>query len=304
MEVEERGQIASGWLTGAAICGVTAALMPQAAACTLGWAGLLLGMTPALLLPRATLPPRWEKTVRLLRCLWAVAAMAVGVQRCATGLTAYSYPGWQSWVPAGLLLLLAWRGSRLDAMRLERLGKLLFWLLAAMGVSLLAFTAPRIRWSWLAVSGWGDVKAALRIALLTAGASVVLVPSGGVRPGLAAVGLSGAACAVTTGAEGAALAARLAYPFLTLCDAAVFTLRLSGLGSALWALSAAALLIRLLSWFPKGRLIRGAACAAAFALFFWMPWSAMALTAHLVVGAVLGYLPALWSMLRRPQNYI
>ena len=99
--------------------------------------------------------------------------------------------------------------------------------------------------------------------------------------------------------EGAALAGMLKYPFLTLCDAAAFAMRMSPFGSAMWALSQCALLVRLLSWFPGGKWVRLAAAGAVFALTFTLPWEPKAQLVLQISGAVLAYLPILWCMLHK-----
>ena len=107
---------------------------------------------------------------------------------------------------------------------------------------------------------------------------------------------------MTTAAEGPALASMLAYPFLTLCDAAVFEIRISSFGSAMWALSETALLTVLLSRFPGGKWVRLGAAAVVFGLSRTLPWGKGAQYTIIIVGALLGYLPVLWEMVHRRMN--
>ena len=130
MEVKEAARRPQGWMAGAAVYGIFGALLPRIAACPLGWAAALLGMLPAALLPRCSLPGRWQKTLRLIRCVWALEVMALSLNLCAEGLVEYDYTGWKAWCPALLMLVLGWRGSYLSSLALERLGKLMFLLLA------------------------------------------------------------------------------------------------------------------------------------------------------------------------------
>lgn len=299
MEVKEAARRPQGWMAGAAVYGIFGALLPGIAACPLGWAAALLGMLPAALLPRCSLPGRWQKTLRLIRCVWALEVMALSLNLCAEGLVEYDYTGWKAWCPALLMLGLGWRGSYLSSLALERLGKLMFWLLGGMAVALFLLTVPRVELGRLAVQSWRDVAEAGNIFLLTAGAASALVPAGGKAPTLASSCAGSVAVATTTGAEGAALAAMLDYPFLTLCSAAVFDMRMSPFGSAMWALSQCALLIHLLAWFPGGKWVRLGTAAAVFLLTFTLPWPDHAAYVLLAFGAAVGYLPILWSMLHK-----
>ena len=138
--------------------------------------------------------------------------------------------------------------------------------------------------------------------LLSAGAAAALIPARGRAPGVSAVCVSSGAAAVTTAAEGPALASMLAYPFLTLCDAAVFEIRISSFGSAMWALSETALLIVLLSRFPGGKWVRLGAAAVVFGLSQTLPWGKGVQYTIIIVGALLGYLPVLWEMVHRRSS--
>lgn len=299
MEVKEITRRPQGWIAGAAVYGIVAALMPRVAACPLGWAALLLGLLPAALLPQCQLPSHWQKALQLMRCVWGLGAMALSLGMCAQGIVYYNYTGWAVWCPALLMLALGWRGSYLSPKGLERLGKLMVWLLGGMALALFLLTAPRIELSRFAVRAWGDVAEAGKIFLITLCAAATLAPSGGKVPSLTTAGAGTVAVITTTGAEGAALAGMLKYPFLTLCDAAAFAMRMSPFGSAMWALSQCALLIRLLSWFPGGKWVRLAAAGAVFGLTFTLPWQPTAQLVLQISGAVLAYLPILWCMLHK-----
>ena len=304
MEVKEQtaAERPRGWLTGAAVFGVFAALMPEITACPLGWAAALLGMLPAILLPKFEPRGIWGQALNLVRCLWSLEAMALTLGLCAQGLVEYNYNGWWTWCPALLLLVLGWRGSYLKERALERLGKLLVWLLCLMAAALFALTVPRAELRWLMPRSGADWLEMGRLFLLTAGAAAALVPARGRTPGVSAVCVSSGAAAVTTAAEGPALASMLAYPFLTLCDAAVFEIRISSFGSAMWALSETVLLTVLLSRFPGGKWVRLGAAAVVFGLSLTIPWGKGVQYTIIIVGALLGYLPALWEMVHRRLN--
>lgn len=299
MEVTEAARRPQGWMAGAAVYGIFAALMPRIAACPLGWAAALLGLLPAALLPRCPLPGRWQRALQLIRCLWALEVMALSLGFCARGLVEYDYIGWQAWCPTLLILALGWRGSWLSARALERLGKLMVWLLGGMALVLFLLTLPQVELGRLAVRGWSDVAEAGKICLMMAGAASALVPTGGRGPTLATACAGSVAAATTTGAEGAALASMLDYPFLTLCSSAAFEMRMSPFGSGMWALSQCALLVSLLSWFPGGRWGRLGAAVLVFLLTFTLPWPTHAEYVLMALGAALGYLPILWSMLHK-----
>ncbi len=98
-----------------------------------------------------------------------------------------------------------------------------------------------------------------------------------------------------------ALASMLAYPFLTLCDAAVFEIRIS-FGSAMWALSETALLTVLLSRFPGGKM--GAARCGGSRV--WLESDPSVGKGGAVYyynsRSTAGYLPVLWEMVHRRMN--
>lgn len=294
------------WLAGAAVFGVFGAMMPWLAAEPLGWLGAL-GVLPALLLPHYALAPRWEHFVRALRCLWGLEAMAVSLGLCVRGVVNYSFPGWNRVVVAVLILLTVWWGSSLNPVQLDRAGKLFVWMLGITALILFALTVPRVRLRNLAVAGWDDVWGGARMVLVMLGASAALAPAHGRGPGLTTAGVGLAAVGTTTGAEGAALAGMLSYPFLTLCDAAMFNVRLSSLGGAMWVLSECALLLRLLAWFPGGKGIKALACGAALGLFLTLPWDTHVLVVFLSAGAAVAYLPLFCGLIRHklhPEAYI
>ena len=301
-EVKQPGK----WLAGAAVFGVFGALMPWLAAEPLGWLGAL-GVLPALLLPHYALSLRWEHFVRALRCLWGLEAMAVSLGLCARGVVDYGFPGWNRTVVAALILLAVWRGSSLTPVQLERAGKLFVWLLCINAAILFALTVPRVHLRNLAVSGWSDAWGGAKMILVVLGASAVLAPVQGKGPGLATAGVGLVSVATTTGAEGAVLAGMLSYPFLTLCDAALFNVRLSSLGGAMWVLSECAVLLRLIAWFPGGRGIKALVCGAVLGLFLTLPWEKHVLLIFLAVGAAVAYLPLICGLIRHhfhPESYI
>lgn len=305
MEVRQRR--VQGWLTAAALYGIFGALIPYIASATLGWVGALLGALPAVLLPNCPLPPRWEKTVQALRRIWSIPAMALSLGLCAQGISDYTYPGWSKWMPALLILLVGWRGSRLDGKGQERLGKLMVWLMLVMTVVLVMLVLPRLDLHFEMPKGWQDVKDAFRVFLITLGATSAVVPSTGRLPGVATAAMGAAAGGVSTASEGAALAGMLRYPFLVLCDAAAFEMRLSSVGSAMWALTESALLVLLLSRFPGGKGVKAGVAVLAFGLTFLWPWSEGVVMLLLAIGAVLGYLPPIIGMIYRRvtgKNYI
>lgn len=301
-EVKQPGK----WLAGAAVFGVFGSLLPWLAAEPLGWLGAL-GVLPALLLPHYPLSPRWEHFVRALRCLWGLEAMALSLGLCARGAVDYGFPGWNATVVAVLILVTVWWGSGLNPVQLERAGKLFVWLLCINAAILFALTAPRIHLRNLTVTGWGDVWGGGKMILVMLGASAALAPTQGKGPGLTTAGVGLASVATTTGAEGAALAGMLSYPFLTLCDAALFNVRLSSLGGAMWVFSVCALLLRLLAWFPGGKWGKALACGAVLGLFLTLPWDRHIIVIFLAAGGAVAYLPLICGMIRHkfhPENYI
>ena len=94
MKEQAAGERPRGWLTGAAVFGLFAALMPEIAACPLGWAAALLGMLPAILLPGVEPRGIWGQGLNLARCLWSLEVMALTLGLCAQGLVEYNYNGW------------------------------------------------------------------------------------------------------------------------------------------------------------------------------------------------------------------
>lgn len=305
MEVKQRR--VQGWLTAAALYGLFGALIPYIAATTLGWLGALLGALPAVLLPKCPLPYKWERWVYLLRRVWSIPVMALALGLCAEGIADYTYPGWNSWVPALLILVVGWRGSRLDEKGQERLGKLLVWLMLIMTVVLVVLILPRLDFKLERFRGWADIKECAVVFLLTLGATAVVMPSHGRLPGCVTAAMGASAGGVCTASEGAALAGMLRYPFLVLCDAAAFEMRLSSVGTAMWALSQCALLILLLARLPGGRWVKAGAAVGVFLLTFTLPWSRTLILIILSGSAVLGYLPPIVGMIYKgvsKRNYI
>ncbi|MBR1780861.1 MAG: hypothetical protein IJ751_05600, partial [Oscillospiraceae bacterium] len=170
MEVKRRVGWRS-WLQGAAIYGLIGSLMPYVTGSALGWAGVLLGLLPAVLLRRHPLAGRRGRAAAFLGQLWAVGAMALSLDHCARGLSWYLFSGWSRWGIILPMLALAWRSGALKAVQRERAGKLLFALVALIGGMLVLATAPRVRWCNLADIGWGDVRGGLWALALTLGAS-------------------------------------------------------------------------------------------------------------------------------------
>lgn len=301
-EVKQPGK----WLAGAAVFGVFGSLMPWLAAKPLGWLGAL-GVLPAMLLPYYPLSPRWEHFVRALRCLWGLEAMALSLELCARGAVDYGFPGWNQTVVAVLILVTVWWGSGLNPVQLERAGKLFVWLLCINAAILFALTVPRVHLRNLAVTGWSDIWGGGKMILAMLGASAAVAPIQGKGPGLTTAGVGLVSVATTTGAEGAALAGMLSYPFLTLCDAALFNVRLSSLGGAMWVCSVCALLLRLLAWFPGGKGVKALVCGAVLGLFLTLPWDGHIIVIFLAAGGVVAYLPLICGIIRHrfhPENYI
>ena len=286
LEVRVREKRIQGWLTGAALYGVFGCLVPYIAATPLGWLGALAGTVPALLIKAKRLPP----VMNAVRGVWGLGAVVLSVGECARGIVDYTYPEWSAWVPAALLLAVGWRGSALDEKGQERCGKLLVWLMLAMTAVLVALVLPRLDLRFEKPRGWSDVWEGVRVALITFGCVSVVTPVQGRLVG-GITTLSGAAAGgVSVSALGPALAGMVRYPFLVLCDAAVFELRLSSLGTAMWALSESALVILLLSRLPRGKWVKFGCCLLAFGLGFTLPWPNTLVVAYLFVGAVLGYI--------------
>lgn len=295
-----------GWLAGAALYGVFGALIPTIAATPFGWVGALLGTLPAVLLPNCPLPRKWQRRVEVLRCVWSVPFLALTLGLCARGIANYSYSNWAVWVPALLLTVVGWRGSRLDGKGQERLGKLLVFLMFLMTLVLVLLVLPRLDFHLPRAEFSQSVTGALRVFLVTLAAASAVCPAAGRLPGLSTAVLGSAAGGICVGAEGWALAAKLSYPFLVLCDAAAFEMRLSSLGSAMWAMTQSALLVLLLSRL-EGRWLRLLGAAGVFLLTFTLPWSERLVLLVLVSGAVLGYLPPVLGLIcrrRSGKNYI
>lgn len=289
LEVTVRQRRLQGWMTAAALYGVFGCLIPYIAATPLGWLGALVGVVPALLIPPKALP-RW---LELVRGVWGLGAVVLSVGECARGMVNYTYPEWSVWVPTALLLAVGWRGSRLDEKALERCGKLMVFLMLAMTAVLVALILPRLDLRLERPRGWQDIRDAARVALLTFGSVSVVMPLRGRLAGVITTVSGAAAGGVSVSALGPALAGMLRYPFLVLCDATVFELRLSSLGTAMWALSESALLILLLSRIPGKKWIKLGCCGGAFLLTFTLPWPKAVIGAYLFVGAILGYIPYL-----------
>ena len=287
-----------GWMSGAAVFGVVALLLPRLEANPLGWLAALVGVLPAVLLPSYT-PGR---VVSMLRGAWSLPAMALSLHLCAAGLEGYSFVDWNAWMPGLLILLLGWRGSVLSPTARQRLGKLMCVMLCTIAAILFLFTLPRVELRNYRVQSWDEVWAALRLTLLVFGCAGALLPTGGAKPGCAVALVGSGAAAITVGAEGAALAGLFAYPFLTICDAAVFGVRMGPFAAGVWALAEAALLVVLLGRMPGKRVGKGIWAAAAFALSLTMPWPDWAALSVIITGALLSYLPALWSILHKRKQ--
>ena len=288
-QAEVKTRRLQGWMSAAALYGIFGCLIPYIARTPLGWLGALAGAVPALL-TRPRVLPKW---LEILRGVWGIGAVVLSVGECAGGMVGYTYPEWSAWVPVLLLLLVGWRGSKLDEKGMERCGKLLVWLMLAMTAVLVVLILPRLNLQFERPRGWSDVWEAAKVAVLVFGCAGLVAPFRGSVPGVVTA-LSGAAAGgVSVSALGPVLAGLLRYPFLVLCDAAVFELRLSSVGTAMWALSESALLMLLLSRIPGGKWVRGAVCAVAFALSFTLPWPEWLILAYLAVGALLGYIPYL-----------
>lgn len=289
LEVRVRAKRWQGWLTAAGLYGVFGCLIPAVAATPLGWLGALVGSVPALLLePKAV--PRW---LAVGRGLWSLGAAALSLGECARGIVAYTYPDWSPWVPCLLLLAVGWRGSRLDEKERERCGKLLVWLMLAMTAVLVVLVLPRLELRFERPRGVEDLWAAGKVAALTFGCLSAVTPLEGRGTGAIAAGSGALAGGISVAALGPALAGLVRYPFLVLCDAAVFELRLSSLGTAMWALSESALLMLLLGRLPGGKWVKAAGCGVIFLLFLTTPWPEPAVTAYLILGVALGYTPYL-----------
>jgi hypothetical protein len=114
---------------------------------------------------------------------------------------------------------------------------------------------------------------------------------------LITTGVSALTVALTTGAEGAVLAGMLSHPFLALCNAALFNVRLCALGASVWTVSQVALTVLLLSRWPGRAWSKGAVCFLCYVLALLLRWSQGEVIALLCVGAVLGYGPSLFGLL-------
>ena len=287
LEVKVKQKRLQGWMTAAGLYGVFGCLIPYISATPLGWVGALVGAILALIIAPKSLP-RWLKQCR---ALWGLGAAALSLGECARGMVAYTYPHWSPWVPCLLLLAVGWRGSRLDQKARERCGKLLVWLMLAMTTVLVVLVLPRLELQFEQPRGREDIWDAAQVAALTFGCLGVITPLEGRRAG-AITTLSGAlAGGVSVSALGPGLAGMLTYPFLVLCDAAVFELRLSSLGTAMWALSESALLMVLLGRLCGGKWVKAVACGGVFLLSLTTPWPDSVTVGYLIVGALLGYTP-------------
>lgn len=281
---------AHGWMSAAGIVGLFSLLVDRLAAVPLGWLAALAGAVAGLCFPQMWPDSRAGRWLGRIRWLWSLPVMAVSLRYCTEGITEYSYPGWNFVVPAALGLLLSWRGSCLDAKARERYGKLLMWMVSAIVVILVVFTVYMVRPQRLLPRGWGDVKHALWIFVLSAGAVSFVLPAEGRLPGFVSAGLGAAMVAATTGAEGVALVGLLKYPFLTMCNAGAYEMRLGVLASALWVLGESAVLTRMLTNSPGGKWGKGISAGIVFLLVCFMPMTEGWKLTLLLVGAAMGYI--------------
>ena len=295
MQPIETTRRVQGWMSGAAVFGVVALLLPRLEANPLGWLAALVGVLPAVFLPDYDS----GRFVSVLRGVWSLPAMALSLHLCAAGLEDYSFVDWNVWVPSLLILLLGWRGSVLTPVARTRLGKLMCVMLCVIAAILFLFTIPRVELRNYRVRSWDEVWEAAELCLLVFASAGALIPSGGAKPGCAVALVGSGAAAITVGAEGAALAGLFAYPFLTICDAAVFGVRMGPFAASVWALAEAALLVVLLGRMPGKNAGKAVWAVAAYGLSLTMPWPDWAALTIIIVGAVLSYLPALWSILHK-----
>lgn len=279
-----------GWMSAAGIVGLFSLLVDRLAATPLGWLAALAGAVVGLCFPQTWPDSKVGRWLGWVRWLWSLPVMAISLHYCAEGVTEYSYPGWNFVVPAALGLLLSWRGSCLDAKALERYGKMLMWMVSVIVLILVAFTVYMVRPERLLPRSWGDVKHALWIFLLSAGAVSFVLPAEGRVPGLVSAGLGAAMVAMTTGAEGVALVRLLKHPFLTICNAGAYEMRLGVLASALWVLGETAILTRILTDSPGGKWGKGISAVIVFLLVCFMPMTEGWKLILLLVGAAMGYL--------------
>lgn len=290
IQVTESSRRVRGWLSASAIVGLFSLLMGRLAATPLGWLAGFCGVAAGLCMPQAWPGSKAGQWLGYLRWLWSLPVMAVSLRACMQSVTDYSYPGWNYCVPAALVLLLSWRGSCLDPKALERYGKLMMWSIAAIALVLVCFTVYMVEPRRLLPRTWKDAADAFWMFLLAAGAVSFVLPARGRLPGICSAGLGASMVAVTTGAESAALVAMLHEPFLTLCNAGAFGVRLGVLASALWVLGETAILTRILSNSPGGAWGKGSSAVIVFLLVCFLPVSEKWRLFLLVIGAVIGYI--------------
>lgn len=285
-----------GWLTAAGIVGMFSMLVGRLAGTPLGWLAAFAGAAVGLSLPQVWPDSKAGRWLGRIRWGWSLPVLAVTLQYCVAGVTEYSYPGWNCVVPAALVVLLGWRGSCLDGKARERYGKLLMWGVSAAALLLVAFTIYMVSPQRLLPRTGKDLLDGLWLFLISAGAVSFLLPAEGRLPGLVSAGLGASMVAVTTGAESAALAGVLQYPFLTLCNAGAYQLRLGVLATALWVVGEAAILARVLADSPGGKWGKAFSGAVVFLLSVFMPKAEGWKLFLLAVGGTMGYVGLLLGL--------